>query len=162
MDRKLIDQYESGGEKLKAAIAGLTQQDLLWVPPPDAGIGLWSIQQIVVHLMDSDLISADRMKRIIAEENPLLLAYNENNFIANLFYGEQDAQDSIHILDLNRRQFAIVLRKLPDSAYSRTGCHNERGLVTLVQALQTTCRHLDYHIEFIHKKRAKLDKPLKG
>jgi hypothetical protein len=162
MDRKIIDQYESGGETLKKAIAGLTKQDLLWIPPPDAGIGLWSIQQIVVHLMDSDLISADRMKRIIAEENPLLLAYNENKFTASLFYDEQDAQNSIHILELNRRQFAIVLRKLPDSAYSRTGCHNERGLVTLAQVVQRTCEHLDYHIGFMHKKRAKLDKPLKG
>jgi DinB superfamily len=161
MDREIIDEYETGGDKLKKAIAGLTKEDLLWVPPADAGVGLWSIQQIVVHLMDSDLISADRMKRIIAEENPLLLAYNENKFTANLFYDEQDAENSIHILDLNRRQFAVVLRKLPDSAFDRKGCHNERGLVTLAQAVQGTSKHLDYHVGFIHKKRAKLDKPLK-
>jgi hypothetical protein len=162
MDRKVIDEFETGGEKLKRAIAGLTRQDLLWIPPADAGIGIWSIQQIVIHLMDSDLVLVDRMKRVIAEDNPLLIGYNESKYAANLFYGEQDAQNSIQIVDLNRRQFAVVLRKLPESAYARTGCHNERGLVTLAQFVEMACWHLDHHIGFIHKKRAKLDKPLKG
>jgi DinB superfamily len=162
MDRKLIDQYESGGEKLKAAIAGLTKQDLLWMPPPDARVGLWSIQQVVIHVMDSNLVDIDRMKRVIAEENPLLIGYNENKFTANLFYHEQDPQNAIRIVDLNLRQFAIVLRNLPESAFIRTGCHNERGLLTLGQILPQASGHQDHHIEFIHKKRAKLNKPLKG
>ncbi|HEY1922133.1 MAG TPA: DinB family protein [Tepidisphaeraceae bacterium] len=161
MDRKVIDEYESGGDRLKKAITGLTRQDLLWMPPADAGIGLWSIQQIVLHLMDSDLIWADRMKRIIAEENPLILGYNESKFAVNLFYADQDAHNSINIFDLNRRQFAVVLRKLPDSAFARTGCHNERGFITLAQSLEGMVWHVNHHVEFIHKKRAKLNKALK-
>ena len=162
MDRKTIDEYESGGEKLKAAIAGMTKQDLLWAPPPDAPVGRWSIQQIVIHLMDADLVWAERMKRIIAEENPLIIGYDESKFSVNLFYAEQDAQNSINILDLNRRQFTVVLRKLPDSAFARTGCHNERGFITLAQSVEGMAWHIDHHIGFIHKKRDKLGKPLKG
>ena len=72
MDRQVIDEFETAGEKLAKAIGGLTTQDLLWVPPPGAGIGRWSIQQIVLHLMDDELIWSARMKQIIAEAN---LAY---------------------------------------------------------------------------------------
>jgi hypothetical protein len=42
--------------------------------------GTWSIQQIVLHMMDSDLIASDRMKRVIAEDRPTLIGYNETAF----------------------------------------------------------------------------------
>lgn len=159
MDRKLIDHYESSGEKLQKAVAGLSKQDLLWAPPADAGIGRWSIQQIVLHLMDSDLIWTSRMKSIIAEENPTILGYDETKFSDHLFYADQDAQAAMRLFDLNRRQFARVLRKLPDSAFSRTGHHNERGIITLGQSVQSIVEHVDHHLGFIRKKRDKLGKP---
>jgi len=159
MDRKIVDQYETGGDKLKAAIAGLSKQEMLWTPPPEAGIGNWSIQQIVLHLLDADLIWAARMKCIIAEENPLLLGYDESKFAASLLPAEQDADNAVRIFDLNRRQFTRVLRKLPDSAFSRTGRHNERGVITLGQCVQREVEHVDHHLNFIRKKRDKLGKP---
>ena len=61
MDRELIEHYAGGGEKLALAIRGLTREDLLCVPPADANVGRWSIQQVVIHCMDSDLVSADRL-----------------------------------------------------------------------------------------------------
>ena len=161
MDRKLIDLYESGPGKLHRAISGLSSEDLLWVPPPDAGIGRWSIQQIVIHLMDSDVIWVNRMKSMIAEENPTILGYDESKFAASLFYEVQNAESAIGLLDMNRRQFTSVLRKLPDSSFSRTGLHNERGSITLGQSVQWMVEHIDHHIGFILKKREKLGKPLK-
>jgi uncharacterized damage-inducible protein DinB len=161
MDPKLIDLYESGGGKLQRSITGLSTEDLLWVPPPDAQIGSWSIQQIVIHLMDSDLIWVNRMKSIIAEENPTVLGYDESKFAASLFYDAQNAESSIGLLDLNRRQFTKVLRKLPESSFSRTGQHSERGSITLGQSVQWMVEHIDHHVGFIFKKREKLAKPVK-
>ena len=57
MDRSIIENYGRGGEKLTASIVGLSREELLAFPVP----GTWSIQQIVIHLLDSDLISMDRM-----------------------------------------------------------------------------------------------------
>jgi uncharacterized damage-inducible protein DinB len=161
MDRKIVEQYESGGDKLKAAIAGLSKQEMLWTPPPEAGIGNWSIQQIVLHLLDADLIWAARMKCIVAEENPVILGYDESKFAASLLPEEQDADNAVRIFDLNRRQFTRVLRKLPDSAFSRTGRHIELGVITLGQIVQREVEHVDHHLNFIRKKRDKLGKPLK-
>ena len=161
MDRKIVEQYESGGDKLKAAIAGLSKQEMLWTPTPEAGIGNWSIQQIVLHLLDADLIWAARMKCIVAEENPVILGYDESKFAASLLPEEQDADNAVRIFDLNRRQFTRVLRKLPDSAFSRTGRHIELGVITLGQIVQREVEHVDHHLNFIRKKRDKLGKPLK-
>src|SRR5882724_10155202 len=127
MYQDLIEQFEHGGEKLSLAIRGLTSEDLTCFPIP----GKWSTQQVVIHLMDSDLIATDRMKRIIAEDNPTLIGYDETKFVKNLYYDEQSAADAVKIFDLNRKMFAGVLRKLSDSAFGRSGMHNERGKVTL-------------------------------
>lgn len=159
MDPNLIDRYETGGQTLQKAVAGLSVQDLLWKPPADAGIGKWSIQQIVIHLLDADLIWTSRMKSIIAEEDPKILGYDESKFAENLFYGDQDAQMAMRLFDQNRRQFTRVLRKLPDSAFSRTGQHNERGVITLGQSVQILVEHVDHHVGFISKKRQMFGKP---
>jgi hypothetical protein len=159
-DRSIIDKYEQGGDKLQQAVSGLTREDLLCVPPADAKVGLWTIQQVVIHLMDSDLIAADRMKRVIAEENPTLIGFDENKFAQNLFMNEQSAEDAVTIVDLNRKNFVRVLRKLPDSAWDRVGTHNERGRVTLGGLLKDYTAHLDRHVDFIHKKRKLMGKEM--
>src|SRR5580704_2847745 len=153
MDQKLVSEYEFGAAKLQKSIAGLSGEDLTWKPPPSAGIGLWSINEIVIHLLDSDIIWATRMKSIIAEEHPTLLGYDEKKFSETLFYNEQDPQAALKLFDLNRRQFSRVLRKLPESAMSRTGQHSERGSITLGQSLKLMVEHVDHHADFIQRKR---------
>src|SRR5687767_15612340 len=123
MGPELIEHYEAGGEKLALSIRGLTREDLLCLPPADANVGRWSIQQVVVHCMDSDLVSADRLKRMIAEENPTLIGYDENKYVTNLFYDDQPADVAVALLDANRKLFATVLRKLPDKAWGRSEEH---------------------------------------
>jgi hypothetical protein len=162
MNEQLIEQFAGGGEKLSLAIRGLTREDLLWTPDEmDAKtIGKWSIQQVVIHSVDSDLVCSDRLKRMIAEHNPTLIGYDENKWVANLFYDDQDAEDAVELLDANRKLFATVLRKLPESAWSRKGNHNERGEIAVGGYLKSTVEHLEHHISFIHKKRAKMGKEM--
>jgi len=160
MDPKLIEKFAAGGEQLSMAIRGLTREDLLAVPAPDANVGKWSIQQVVIHCMDSDLIAVDRIKRMVAEENPSLIGYDENKFVQNLFYDEQDAEIAVQLVDLNRKKFARVLRKLPDAALQRKGTHNERGVQTAGKYIQFTIEHLDHHLKFIHAKRANMGKEM--
>ena len=160
MNRELIDKYSAGGEQLSMAIRGLTREDLLALPPADANVGKWSIQQVVIHVMDSDLIATDRLKRMIAEDNPTLIGYDENRFAQNLFYDEQPADVAVQIVDLNRKLFVNVLRKLPEAALSRKGNHNERGVITVGKYLQSTVDHLEHHLKFIHAKRANMGKEM--
>ena len=152
-----IEKYVSGGEKLRKAIAGLSEGDLKAFPVA----GTWSIQQIVIHLMDSDGIWIMRMKRMLAEDRPLMLGYDESDFAANLLCEEQSADDAVTIFDLNRRQFGRILRRLADSALDRKGIHSERGEINVRDSIRLMVEHLDHHLKFIHQKRALLGKPLK-
>jgi hypothetical protein len=155
MDRReLIDRYVNGGEKLAQSIRGLTEGDLDSFPVP----GTWSIHQIVIHVMDSELISTDRMKRMIAEDNPTLLGYDESKFAQNLHYHDQAVNEAVMIVAANRRLFGNVLRKLPSEAFDRVGTHNERGRLTLGDYLKAVTDHLDHHLKFIYDKRERLGK----
>jgi len=154
MNNQTITRYEQGGAQLRQAVAGLSAAEMQAFPIPNT----WSIQQIVMHLMDSDLIAADRMKRVIAEEMPPLIGYNESKFAAALFYHQQSVDDAITLFEVNRRQFARVLRQLPPAAFERLGMHNERGVMTLGKMLEGICGHLEHHLAFIQKKRGLLNK----
>ena len=76
----LIYRYEAGPDEPRRAIAGLSRAELMAVPIP----GTWSLQQLLVHLYESDLVSVDRMRRLIAMPTPLLMDYDETAFIREL------------------------------------------------------------------------------
>ncbi len=156
MKRELIEQYAAGADVPATSIVGLERADLLAFPVP----GTWSIQQIILHLMDSDLIGSDRMKRIAAEERPTLVAFNETAFADRLGYEHLSARDAAEIFRRNRLMTAEILRRLPPEAFERTGQHTERGDVTLEQLLATYVQHVDHHLKFIRDKRKLLDKAL--
>jgi uncharacterized damage-inducible protein DinB len=156
MKNQLVEQYANGADALSQAIAGLSRDDLLAYPVP----GTWSIQQIVLHLMDSDLISSDRMKRVIAEENPTLIGYDETAFARGLFYEALDAGLAADVFAKNRRLTAEILRRVPEEAFDRFGMHSERGRVTLALLVQGMIDHLEHHLKFLREKRRLLGKPL--
>jgi uncharacterized damage-inducible protein DinB len=156
MDRSLIEAYVAGPAKLRRAVQGLTREELTARPGP----GKWSILEVVVHITDSDCISIDRMKRILTEDNPPLLYADETAYVDRLLTHDQDLEDALTLLEVGRRQWARVLRKLPDAAFERTGLHNRSGPVTLGKMVGTYVEHIDDHLEYIIGKREKLGKPL--
>lgn len=161
MNRELIEQYAQGGEKLAMAVRGLTREDMHAVPSSsDPKVGKWSIHQVVIHLLDSDLIAMDRIKRMIAMPNPQIVGYDENLFMQHLLPEEQSAEDAIQILELSFKNFARVLRKLPDEAFTRPGMHNERGKTTAGEYIAFMIKHMDNHLKFIHAKRAAMGKEM--
>jgi len=157
-DRRLIDEYARGGERVRRAVSGLSREEMLAHPVP----GTWSIQEIVVHLLDSDLVAVHRMKRIIAEDVPLLIGYDESRFAASkeLLYAEQPVGEAIDLFEMNRRLFVPVLRGLPEAAFERYGVHNARGKVKLGEMVADYVEHVGHHLKFVKEKRALLGRAL--
>jgi uncharacterized damage-inducible protein DinB len=148
----LIEQYLEGPKLLRQAVAGMTREQLLARPIA----GKWSTLEVVVHLADFDPIYVDRMKRVIAEDNPPLLGADEQKFAAGLFYQDRDLPEELSIIEVSRSHMARILRKLPESALQRVGIHNERGPLTLEKLLTSIVGHVQHHIKFIVEKRQAL------
>ena len=155
MDRNKIDRYAGGAHALRSSIAGLSEGERLAHPVA----GTWSIQQIVNHTVESDLIATDRMRRIAAMERPLLVGYDETACAELPSVAAYDPDALCTLFEVNRSLTAALLRSLPDSAFERVGVHTESGLVALGEMVDRYVEHLAHHLRFIDQKRALLGKP---
>jgi len=149
---ELIVHYRAGTSLLRSAIAGLTREQLLAHPLP----GKMSAQEVVCHVADCDQFLADRMKRTIAMDRPLLVGADGWLYPEALGYAERDVALDLALVDATRAQLAADLERLVPQAWERTAIHTETGLVTLRQLLLHTVRHLEHHVRTIEEKRAAL------
>ena len=62
----LIEQYLAGPSELRAAVKGMTREQLVARPVA----GKMSTLEVVCHLVDFDPVYAQRMKCVIAEDSP--------------------------------------------------------------------------------------------
>jgi hypothetical protein len=139
---------------LAQEIEGLSREDLLAFPVP----GTWSIQQIVVHVVDSDLMGTERMKRVIAEEIPLLVYADENAWVARLTPEKLDVHQAAQLFALNRAYTAAMLSEQPADAFARYGIHTRAGKKTLLDIVNGFSDHLDGHLVHLRNKRKMLGK----
>lgn len=155
MTATAIAQFRQRADTIHKLTRGLTDADLVAFPVP----GTWSLKQLAVHLLDSDIAATHRMKRIIAEDTPLLIAYDESAFARSLFYHDMNIETVAELFRHNRLHMSEVLEKLPPEAFSRPGIHNQRGKVTLLQMVEMYVHHVDHHLVFARAKLAALGKP---
>ena len=148
----VINRFESGGPLLIHAIEGLTPEQ----GRERIGPGAWSISEVVAHMLDSDLVGIERMKRVIAEENPTLQAYNENAWIDRLDSRSMPMGEAASLFAANRKWMARVLRNVAEADFARSGLHTEDGPKTLAKLLAGYVNHLDHHLRFLYGKRGTL------
>jgi len=149
---ELIDAYARGAGELRSAISGMTAAEIAARPIP----GKWTTLELICHIADFEPIYADRMKRVIAEENPPLMSGDPDLFLQRLAYAERDAAGEIALIDSVRQQMARILRTLPREVFQRVGTHSRDGAVSLETLLRRVTNHIPHHVKFIAEKRAEL------
>lgn len=146
---KAIDEYLSGPELLRRAVAGMTAEQLRAHPVP----GKWSTHEVVCHIAEYEPIYADRMKRVIALEDPELLKGDPGLFAARLAYDHRDMEEELALIELTRKQMARILRAQKAEDFQRRGQHSRDGSVTLEELLRRITGHIPHHVQFIEEKR---------
>lgn len=137
----LLERYRRGAELLAVVLTGVfgEEEDFALAP------GKWSVRQIVAHLADAELDSALRFRRVIAEENPTLIAMNQDAWTANLDYARRKPKQSLETFRRIRAENYELLKGLPDAAFERAGNHTEKGRMTLAQLLEGDVSHVESH-----------------
>ncbi len=149
---ELIAVYEQGIEDLRAAVAGMTGEQVRARPIA----GKWSTLEVVCHLAGTEIYFTDRIERRAALERPLLMGVDERPYPERLSYQALDLGEELDLFAALRRHAARVLRSLPADAWERAGVHSENGLVTLRELVIKAVRHLRHHLPFVADKRAAL------
>jgi len=149
---EIVAAYLQGSADLRAAVAGLSSEQIRARPVP----GRWSVIECVAHLADTEIYFTDRIERTIALDHPLLLAVDEQQYIAKLDYQSFDLDEQLDLLAALRRHAARILRAQPPESWRRTAVHTGSGIVNLRQLVLQATRHLRHHLPFIAEKRAAL------
>lgn len=149
---ELADAYVKGAADLRAAVAGMNRTQLTARPVP----GRWSTIEVLAHLADFEPVFADRMMRVIALPDPLLLVADENLFVKALDYQGRDADEELAVIESLRKKMARIIRGLTPEQLQLTGVHTKRGLLTLEQVIQTAINHVQHHLSFVFEKKKAL------
>ena len=147
--QKLIDQYRDGYNEVTAALQGATDADLDRRPGP----GKWTARDIVHHLADSEMTSAIRLRRLIAEDNPVIVGYDQEQFSRALKY-DRPIASSLAAFKAARDTTTEILERLTEAEWARTGTHSESGASSVLKWLEIYAVHAHGHAGQIRRARA--------
>jgi hypothetical protein len=146
---ELLERFRRGPELIAAVLTGAAGSEFDFQIAPEK----WSIRQIVAHVSDSEIVGALRFRRIVAEDNPTLEAYDQDAWSARLDYSRRKPSQCLETFRRIRQENYELLRGVPPDAFERTGNHTERGLVTLFDLLKIYAEHPEGHAQQIRRVR---------
>ncbi len=146
---ELISRYEKGIAAMEDALRGVPEDVIDRVPAP----GKWTIRQQAVHVAEAEMVGCVRIRWMAAEPGVPLKAYDQDKWAASLDYGQRSTQDAIELFRVLRKNTTAMLRALPESAWSHSGMHEERGDVTVEEMVELCAEHAEHHAQHIKETR---------
>jgi hypothetical protein len=133
---ELIALYRAGADAVDAALAGAGDADLDAVPK-DGG---WSPRMVVHHLADSESNSYLRVRKLLAEDDPVVQGYDEAEYARRLHY-DRPVETSLAVFRAVRASTAELLERLEGQDRGRAGTHTESGPYTMDDSLEIYAAH---------------------
>ena len=100
--------------------------------------GKWSAREIVHHLADSEGTSAIRLRRLLAEDRPVIQGYDQDQYAIRLKYNEREMEPSLEAFRSARKTTAQILNLMTEAEWNREGEHSESGRYTPEHWLRIT------------------------
>jgi uncharacterized damage-inducible protein DinB len=119
---------------LELLLHDASPEALRWKPASER----WSILEVLAHLAAIEQIYATRVRRIVMEDDPMLVKYVAP---ADAEIQQQSAREHLeHFISL-RRAHVVFLHTVPAAAALRTGRHPEMGPVSVSHLLHELANH---------------------
>jgi hypothetical protein len=145
----LIRRYRDGHRAVVEAFEGLSEEEL-----DRSASDEWTPRMIAHHLADSEMTSAIRLRRLIAEDNPVIHGYDEAEFARKLT-SDRPIEPSLEAMRWARESTAQILERLTDEDWRRAGTHSESGLYSVEKWLTIYAKHAHDHAKQIERSRGR-------
>jgi DinB superfamily len=149
---KCIRNVEEHPDKLRAAVEGLSEQQLD-TPYRDGG---WTVRQLVHHVPDSHLNSYIRFKLALTEDEPTIKPYMEDRWAELNDSKVTPIEVSLTLLESLHKRWVLLLRSLAPADWQRTYRHPELGLMTLDKTVALYSWHGQHHVAHVTKLRERM------
>jgi hypothetical protein len=143
-----LERFASGADDVVDAVAGATDEELDRRPPS----GEWTAREVVHHVADSETMAYIRLRRLIAEDDPLIHGYDEPEWARRLHY-DRPIETSLAVVQAVRAASLELLRSLTPAEWSRTGTHSESGAYSVARWLAIYAEHSHEHADQIRRAR---------
>jgi hypothetical protein len=147
---QLISQYKAGYDEVVESLDGFPAEKLTSHPLA----GKRSACEIVQHLADSEMNSAIRLRRLLAEDRPVIHAYDQDDYARRLKYNERDIAPALESLRSSRATTAQLIAQMSADDWKREGWHPESGLYTAETWLKIYAAHAHNHAAQIRRLKA--------
>ena len=147
---ELLQKYRTGHKAVVDALAGLRDEEL----DRSSGGDDWTPRQIVHHIADSEMTSAIRLRKLVAEDNPTIVGYDEKIF-ANSLTRDRPIEPSLEATRWARESTMQILERLTDDEWMKAGTHTELGPYSVERWLEVYAAHCHDHADQIKKTRGK-------
>ncbi len=138
--RELIDRYKEGYAVVAEVVTGATDEELDRRPAP----GKWSSREIAHHLADSEMTAAIRLRRLLAEDRPMIHGYDQDEFARRLHYDRPIAA-SLEAFKAARDATAELLDCLSPAEWQRDGVPTAMGRYSVETWLEIYAEHAHKH-----------------
>ena len=145
--RELIDRYHSGFDAVVEALEGITSDEM-----DLSTTGEWSSRQIVHHLADAETNSYLRLRKLLAEDDTLIQAYDENLWATKSWYGGP-IDGSLAVVKAVRESSGALLETMDEEQWARVGTHSVNGPFTVSTWLEWYSAHPHDHADQIRRAR---------
>ena len=147
---RLIKKYAAGYDEVVRALEGFPARKLTARPFR----GKWTAAEIVHHLADSEMISAIRLRHLLAEEAPVIHAYDQAVFAARLRYNERGLAPALEAFRAARSTSVQLLERMSAKDWARRAWHTEGGPYGPERWLEIYAVHAHNHAAQIRGLRA--------
>ena len=151
----LIEQYATGYDAVERSLAAFPAGQLTARPIE----GKWTACEIIHHLADSEMRAAVRLRQLLAEDDPQIQAYDQDDYAARLRYNERtDIRAALEALRSARATTAQIVARMTDEDWQRAGHHPEHGRYSAEDWLRIYAAHAHGHASQIDRLREALVK----
>jgi uncharacterized damage-inducible protein DinB len=149
---RFIDDIEQTPARLRAAVEGLSQQQLDTPYRP----GGWTVRQVVHHVPDSHLKSYMRFKLALTEDEPTIRPYMEDRWAELEEARSAPIESSLALLEALHQRWILSLRAIHPEQWKRTFRHPELGPMSLEKNLALYAWHGRHHVAHITSLRERM------
>ncbi len=156
---KLLEVFDQGPARLRNVLVDLTHEHLKAKPRP----GKWSIQEIVMHVADSEIMGAARIRQTYTQPGSSFAVYDQDVWANHLGYQGQDnsaVQNALKLFESLRSTTSVIFHHARVEDWGKIGVHAEHGEITLRNLLELYADHSERHIEQILYIRSLIDKTM--
>jgi hypothetical protein len=147
--QQFVDQYAAGYGEVRQALDGFPEASLTAHPIP----GKWSAAEIVHHLADSESISAQRLRRLLAEPHAVIQGYDQERYATLLRYNDRPIAPALDAFRAARETTLQILRAMSEEDWRRQAWHTESGPYGTERWLEIYADHAHNHAAQIRRLR---------